>query len=301
MHANHVVILPYFCQEEIDRYQQTADWLAAHCELPMKCTFLLAASPKICESEQLKNAFARLAPVQSFQCPSQVFGYPAGPTAMFWDAMDYVAEHFSGSGFSLWFESDMAFVKSDWLARLESEWWAGGSPPLVMGCYVPHVYKYRWFRRPKLLLTPHINGGACYALDFARRMPAAAREGVFDMSVYEFGQRVGELRATRQIAFSTVQRVRRDLLSNEKSVLHGFMQDKNRFLQECVRPISPRERRQAVFSAWQERWENWQRQLRVLFVRRGHRAMLENMFLAKQRAEATSPPAGHPPPFRRAA
>lgn len=287
--TSHVVILPYFCQEEIDRYQQTADWLVKQTTQPLDCTFLLAASPKAQPSEQLRAAFSRLGPVISYQCPTQVFGYPAGPTAMFWDAMDFVAENFSGDGFSLWFESDMAFVKPNWLERLSAEWNSGQSRPLMMGCYVPHVYKHRLFREPKLLLNPHINGGACYALDFARRMPAAAREGVFDMAVYEYGLAIGEMRATRQISFSTVQRARRDVLSTEKCVLHGFMQDKDRFINECVRPVSLTEKGLRPLSPFQEQWETWQRQIRVLFVRRGHQAMLENMFLAKQRAEADIP------------
>lgn len=287
--TSHVLVLPYFCQAEIDRYQRTADWLVRETSRPLDCTFLLAASPKAEPSEQLRAAFSRLGPVVSYQCPTQVFGYPAGPTAMFWDAMDFVAANFSGDGFSLWFESDMAFVKPNWLDRLAAEWNAGERRPLMMGCYVPHVYKHRLFRRPKLLLNPHINGGACYALDFARRMPAAAREGVFDMAVYEHGLALGEMRATRQIAFSTVRRARRDLLAEEKSVLHGFMQDKDRFISECVRPLSPAERRQHRWSPLEEQWETWQRQIRVLFVRRGHQAMLENMFLAKQRAENQTP------------
>lgn len=287
--TRHVVILPYYCQQEIDRYQQTADWLVKNASSPLDCTFFLAASPKASPCEQLKSAFERLGPVVSFQCPTQVFGYPAGPTAMFWDAMDYVSQNFRGDGFALWFESDMAFVKPDWLDRLATEWDAGEQRPLMMGCYVPHVYKHRLFRRPKLLLNPHINGGACYALDFARRMPAAAREGVFDMSVYNLGLGIGEMRATRQIAFSTVERARRDLLSQEKCVLHGFMQDKDRFIGECVRPISRSEQRLRPFSPVQERWERLRRQVRVLFVRRGNQAMLENLFLAKQRADGMRP------------
>jgi hypothetical protein len=159
----------------------------------------------------------------------------------------------------------------------------------MMGCYVPHVYKHRLFREPKLLLNPHINGGACYALDFARRMPAAAREGVFDMAVYEHGLTVGEMRPTRQISFSTVQRARRDVLSMEKCILHGFMQDKDRFISECVRPVSLAEKGMRPLSPVREQWETLQRRIRVLFVRRGHQAMLENMFLAKQRAESETP------------
>ena len=107
---------------------------------------------------------------------------------MYWDAMEFIAEKFAMSdGFSLWLESDMAPIKPDWLDRLSAEWYAS-EPPLMMGCYVPEVFKHRFLRRPKLILAPHVNGGACYATDFAKRMPPEAREGVFDVAVYQHAQ-----------------------------------------------------------------------------------------------------------------
>ena len=284
----HVVILPYYCQTEVDRYQKMADWMVENCRQPLDCTFLLAASPKATPSGQLLEAYSRIAPTISFQCPTQIFGYPAGPSAMFWDSMDFISQHFSGNGFSLWFESDMAAIKSDWLSRLSNEWFAGEGPPLVMGCYVPHVYKHRWLRKKKLILTPHINGGACYALDFAKRMPIAAREGVFDMSVYQYGRNIGRLKTTQQIAFSTNERARRDLLDPKKCVLHGFMQDKDRFIEQCVAPMTPAEHQSKTWLSIRDAVEYLQRRIRVTFVRRGHRAMLENMLLAKQRLENQS-------------
>lgn len=284
-----VVILPYYCQAEIDRYLLTARWLRENRSNLDDVTFVLAASPKAEVSQTLQQEFAKLAPTRSFQCPTQVFGYPAGPTAMFWDAMDYVAEHFSGAGFSLWLESDMAFVKPDWRLRLQSEWESSSPQPLLMGCFVPRVYKFRWLRQRKLILEQHINGGACYALDFAKRMPAEAREGVFDMSVYQYGQNVGRILTTQQIAFSSVSRARRDVLDPNKAILHGFMEDKDAFIRRCVAPVTAQEIRNQFWSPWQDRWEQVQRQLRVLFVRRGHRAMMENMLLTKNRMEAKLP------------
>ncbi len=282
----HVVILPYYCQEEVDRYLLTAAWMRENCRRPLNCIFLLAASPKCPPNDTLFQAYSELGRCQSFQCPTQVFGYPGGATAMFWDALDYIAENFDGGGFALWFESDMAFVKPDWLARLDAEWSSHSTKPLVMGCYVPPVFKFRPFRKRKLLLEPHINGGACYSLDFARRMPRAAREGVFDMSIYQYGPSVGLVCKTDQIAFSTVGSARRDVLSSQRTVLHGFLQDKDAFIRRCVSPVTERELRHRSWIPWIERWENMKRQVRVLFVRRGQRAMFENMLLAKSRLES---------------
>ena len=158
----------------------------------------------------------------------------------------------------------------------------------MMGCYVPEVYKYRVFRKPKLLLDPHINGGACYAMNFAHTMPEEAREGVFDMAVYKYAEKLGAIKKSRQISFSTMNRVRNDLLDDHKVILHGFMQDKDTFIEQCISPPTAAEIRAANWLPVKKQLETLSRRLRVLFVRRGHRAMLENMLLAKDQLESTS-------------
>ncbi len=285
----YVVILPYFCEEEVERYLKIADWLKQNCTTQLPCHFLLAASPRTQHSDKLFDNFKQLGECTQFQCPSQVFGYPQGPTAMFWDAMDHIAENFSDyQGFSLWLESDMAFTQPDWLPRLVEEWNSNNDEhaPLVMGCYIPEVYKHRLFRKPKLILQDHINGGACYSLDFAKRMPLDARNDVFDMAVYQFGKSVGGVKATRQISFSTNSRVRRDLLDQNKCILHGFMQEKDEFIDQCVRPLTEREIKSASWIPIRDQVELLKRRIKVCFVRRGHEAMLENMLLAKHRMES---------------
>lgn len=281
--AKYVIVLPYYCQEEVDRYVLIASWLRKNCRHPLPCHFLLAASPRAEHSQQLYDAFSDLGQCTAFQCPTQIFGYPEGPTAMFWDAMDFIAKEYGDHpGFSLWLESDMAFTQPDWLPRLAREWMSDNdTPPLMMGCYVPEVYKRRFFRKPKLLLDDHINGGACYALDFAKRMPTAAREGCFDMAVYKYGKQIGGVKTTGQISFSTLGRVRRDLMDQEKCLLHGFMQDKNQFIAECIKPITEWERKSASLIPVRDQLELLQRRIKVRFVRRGHQAMLENMLLAQ--------------------
>jgi len=282
----HVVILPYFCDDEIKRYLKIADKLRSFPQPDADVHYLLACSPRRSPSPELYAAYSELAPCTSFQCPTQVFGYPQGPTAMYWDAMEFIAKQFAGNdGFSLWLESDMAPIKPNWIDRLSAEWY-DSQPPLMMGCYVPEVYKHRLFRRPKLLLQPHVNGGACYATDFAKRMPSEARDGVFDMAVYQHASEKNQVRPTRQISFSTLGRVRRDLLDPEKVLLHGFMQDKDPFIEACLKPVTHREQASAAWIPMRDRMENLRRRVRVCFVRRGHRAMFENMLLAKSRMES---------------
>ena len=282
----HNVILPYFCNEEVNRYLKIAERLSTFPQPANGYRFILASSPRTKTSRELVEAYSRLGTTIPFACPSQIFGYPAGPTAMFWDCMDFIAEQFpTNKGFSLWLESDMAPAQPDWLDRLSSQWFSEKETPIMMGCYVPEVYKHRLFKKSKLILQPHINGGACYAMDFAKRMPTAARQGVFDMAVFEFAQKLGRAKFTRQISFSTVARVRRDLLDNEKVLLHGFMQPKDAFIERCLQPLTESEKNAIAWNPLLDQLEQVKRQIRVKFVRKGNRAMLENMFLAKQRYE----------------
>lgn len=291
--AKHIVILPYYCESEVARYLKIAQLLQNFPEPKGGYHFLLASSPRISPNDSLRAAFDKIGNAIPFACPTQVFGYPQGPTAMFWDCMDYLASHYSGQpGFGLWLESDMAPTKADWIDRLGCEWFGNSgatetfsgekSTPIMMGCYVPQVFKHRIFKKKKLILHAHINGGACYSMDFAKHMPAEARRGVFDMAVFDYANSLGRVRPTQQICFSTVSCIRRDLQDPSKALVHGFMQDKDRFIDECCRPITDDEIRRAAWHPWIEEWETIRRRIRVQFVRRGQQAMLENMFLAKR-------------------
>ena len=87
----HVVILPHFCEEEVDRYIQIAKQLESWPKPEVEIDFLLAASPKREPSQRLVEAYQSLGNVIPFQCPTQIFGYPEGPGAMFWDCMEYLS------------------------------------------------------------------------------------------------------------------------------------------------------------------------------------------------------------------
>ncbi len=292
MDANkkHIIILPYFCQEEVDRYLKIAQRLKSFPQPNVQCDFLLASSPRTETNQQLVNTYSELGKTIPFACPTQIFGYPEGPGAMFWDCMEFISQNYQGNdGFSLWLESDMAPVKPNWIDRLSEEWYSGDEVPVMMGCYVPEVYKHRIFKQPKRILEPHINGGACYSMDFAKQMPAEARTGVFDMAVYQYAQKLGRARFTRQISFSTLDRVRRDVADQDKVLLHGFMQDKDPFIKQCLTPLTAREMKSANWNSVLDQLETAKRKLKVQFVRRGRKAMLENMFLAKQKHEAQNP------------
>lgn len=298
----HIVILPYYCQEEVDRYLKIAEKIESFPKPAAEVDYLLAASPRTQHSQSLHDAYSKIGNAISFQCPTQIFGYPEGPTAMFWDCMDYVAENYKGAdGFSLWMESDMAPTQPDWIDRLSEQWYSHSEVPIMMGCYVPEVYKSRLFKKRKLLLEPHINGGACYSMDFVNHMPQEAREDVFDMAVFQYAQSKGRAMSTDLISFSTHSRVRRDLQDEGKVLLHGFMQEKDLFVQQCLTPLSEKEIAGAGWNGTRDQIETLQRKVKVWFVRKGREAMLENMFLAKAKFDATKSGQPLPAPVKRAA
>lgn len=281
----HVIILPYFSRIEVDRYLKIIRRLASFPKSKYPIRFLLANSAQTAPDSRLSDACQEIAPTFSFQCPTEVFGYPEGPTAMFWDAMDYIDKHWgSEEGFSLWLESDMIPAHENWIDRLSDDWFAAENP-MLMGCYVPPVYKRRLLRKWKFMLDEHINGGACYAKNLSSLAPEKAREDVFDMAVYHTVRELGDVIKSDKIAFSTVKRARRDIICDSKVLLHGFMQDKDQFIDECVKPVSEQEIRLAKFHPTLDRLENFKRGCRVWFFKFGYEAMFENMMLTKSKME----------------
>lgn len=242
----HTIILPYFCDEEVDRYER----ILAHMQTlgPQRSPFefLLASSPKTTASDRLMRAALNVAPSRHFACPSQVFGYPQGPSAMFWDCMDRVAaDHPDGDGFALWLESDMCPVKGDWLDRLDTQWRQCGDV-FVMGCVIPELYREKResfkirhpFRKRRVQsvkwISEHINGGACYRCDLVRHVDDRFRDGIFDMEIGVMVGEIGGFADTPALSFSTMWRIDEDLRDPHKVILHGYLQNKDLFLDACI-------------------------------------------------------------------
>jgi hypothetical protein len=231
----HVIILPYHDESEVHRYLAIAALWKSLTRTAVPYEVLLASSRTMPPSESLQQAFSTIAPTTVMRCQNRVTGYPSGPTAMFWEIMDHVAGLEDDGGFALWLESDMIPVKSYWLDRLD-QCWHVQAEPLMMGRYVPSIYGHKWrILWPKLVVREHINGGACYAKKLAHRLPASAREGLFDVKVFPFAQRLGQAVAVNCIDFSTLDTLPRDVQAAEKVLLHGWQQDKTKFIAECIR------------------------------------------------------------------
>ena len=283
----HVIIVPYFSEPEIDRYLKIADRLKTFGKQDVEYEFLLAASPRIEPSDRLYQGFAAIAPCRHFQCPTKIFGYPQGPTAMFWDCLDHLSQAYDlRGGFGLWLESDMVPVKRDWMTRLSAEWSRADSP-LIMGCYVPDVEKHRFFRRKRLWIAEHLNGGACYSNHFVNDVPLDAREGVFDTQIYRFVRDSGRVVATRQIAFSTTTRLDHDAARTDRVLLHGFMQDKEAFVAAALQVDldAPAAR---PLPAWRVRLDEAVQKALIRFVIRGRRAQLQSLLIEQDRLERAS-------------
>lgn len=281
----HIIIVPYFSEQEIDRYLRIAERMASFPKQKTKFEFLLAASPRIEPSDRLFQGFNPIAPAVHFQCPTKIFGYPQGPTAMFWDALDQCnATNNRDGGFALWMESDMIPVKPNWLDRLDTEWNNQTFAPLIMGRYVPDVQKHRFFRKKRLWIKEHINGGACYAKDFVKHVPLEARGGVFDTFLYQFLKDTGRVVCSNQIAFSTVGSAKQDTLDPRRVLLHGFMQDKDKFLSESLSVTPDVAGTPIPVSKWDGLHESY-RKFMLRWVIRGKRAMLEAMLLAQKKME----------------
>jgi len=234
----HIVIIPYFSQAEVDRYLLIAEHLQRFASPGGRFEHLLVSSYAMPPSELLFAAFEKIAPVRTYVCKNRVHGHPEGPSAMFWEAMDHIADLSQSDrgmpedgGFSLWLESDMVPIKPDWLAQLEQQWIQGGSELLQMGRRVPPVYTKRWFRRKQVLIPDHINGGACYSKQFSRRLPNEVRRGgCFDRDAFQYVKLGGEYRYTAAFAFSTIETLSFDFSDKETLIVHGWQQNKDDFV-----------------------------------------------------------------------
>ncbi|MEC9093457.1 MAG: hypothetical protein VX438_12165 [Planctomycetota bacterium] len=286
MANKYTIILPYYCQDEIDRYMRIGDHLMELGVQKNEFEFLLAASPKIRPSREFEKRFSRIAPTISFSCPTKVFGYPEGPTAMFWDCMEFLSVNSNDDdqGFGLWLESDMIPIKPNWLDLIVEDWHSGEVTPLLMGCLIPDVYKHRILKRPRKWIAEHVNGGACYGRHFAKEIPKEARNDVFDVAVYPYVlEKPGALKVSQTISLSTMQRCRSDIIDPRRMILHGFMQDKDDFIDKCRQPVSEDEKTDFAEPRHYHRFEQAFERTKLLFMGRGPEAMLHAMFLEMDR------------------
>jgi hypothetical protein len=152
---------------------------------------------------------------------------------MFWEIQEHVAATENGDGgFALWFEADMVPARTSWLDELHAEW-VRHDRPFVMGRLQPRSY----VPASRVLISPHINGGACYAKDYARHIPASLKRGTFDVAPWPFLRRSGKYVATSLFQYATLAGLE-DELRGPAAVLHAYRQDKPAFYARWVELVT---------------------------------------------------------------
>lgn len=161
-----IIILPYYCQEEVALFGKLVNILSHWGGLD-RVEFLLSARYDCPKSQALYEICSKLAPTTSIQCSMEGKGIVnpetgfniEGPSGMFLDTMQFIDQNYPlDGGFALWMEADMVPLREDWLKAFNAEW----SAELVMMGFLCFSPISRWPR--------HINGGACYAKDFFRKV-----------------------------------------------------------------------------------------------------------------------------------
>jgi len=194
--VKHIIVIPYYCRKEIKTFIEIAKLWKRLTKTKINYEFLLSARYDIKPSKVLGKEFSKIAPTRSMQCVTKGSGRGSakkgfiieGPTAMFWDTMEYVYNngYSQDGGFVLWFEADNVPLRSDWLDKLHEEW--NGSNYLVMGRLIDRnwVAEYNPGWLPDI--REHINGSACYSKDFCEKISKEKCDLRLSWDVEVFGQ-----------------------------------------------------------------------------------------------------------------
>jgi len=228
----HLVVLPYYCNAEIDRFKRLAHIWRTLPQTNIEYEFLLSSRHDIEPSQELEQAYSRIRPTRSMRCSTVGKGHrrshasnmttPIGPSAMFWDTLRHVNDNYAkDGGFVLWFESDMLPLTSSWLEVLEREWKDGDH--VIMGTMV---------RGKKV--REHINGGACYCKDFYAKFPDHAIDlsRNFDNQIFPYLKDHYAYKAIDQIMFLHNTITLKKMPPENIVLLHGI-KDYSAYLYLC--------------------------------------------------------------------
>ena len=111
------------------------------------------------------------------------------------------------------------------------------------------------------------------------------------MAIYPHLKSSGRFATTQTLAFSTIKRCRRDMANPQTAILHGFLQDKNSFVDKCVQELEPHEKEYHQPSKYVASIVNVSTRLNLRFFKRGKRAMLQALLLEQaELARSQAPP-----------
>jgi hypothetical protein len=227
----HIVVVPYYCADEVRRYLWIADLLKAFSETRsiIHTEFLLSPAASVGLDHSLFEAFSKLSAVNVYKCKTTAIGYPERPSAMFWEIMEFISRAYpADGGFVLWLESDMVPVRENWVDKLTAEW-TSRPDLLLMG---PLISQFR--TRKGDTVPEHINGGSCYSKDLARHLPATCRESYFDLALFPYVKATNRFRPSESFVLATCRAIPELILNSEAIILHGYLQPKDEFVRTCV-------------------------------------------------------------------
>lgn len=228
----HTIVLPFWCDNEVDRFARIAACWPELTQSDVKHDFLLIARVDYtARPVALIQTLERHAPVEYIRCEGPLVYRNAGHyhfprTSPMWvHAIERMRARYSTDDeFFLWFEADMMFTDPHWLDRLDAEWLE--HKPLALGPKVetPHA-------------RPHLNGGSCYVKnisDYAAVQRFRISKRPFDIELslrlqfaglYDVRVRHSEAWEFRLTEFYRRERYEDTFPGPEKAILHGCKTD----------------------------------------------------------------------------
>jgi len=219
----HIILLHYYCDSEIKCYLEIADFFLDYSQCKSEYEFLLLCSSFIQPSENLHNAFLKIAPTRTVHCRNSQPGHDKGCNAAFWEGMEYINSNYEkDGGFVLWLEADTFPAKRNWVDLLAKEWKAHPQA-LMMGLYLPKL---------KGVFPDHINGGACYTKDFVECIPLQYKtlDSIVDVTISQYILGTKRYHKSRSFVFSHLFSLCNDISDPEKVILNGFAQNREKFI-----------------------------------------------------------------------
>jgi len=229
----NIIVLPYASDTEIRRFLKIGYFLRRRDKNRCHFEFLLVNKNTVKPDKELAAVLNDLAPVRCYEPETVLNSYPEGPDEVFWKAMEYVSKVYEkDGGFALWLESDMLPKVPDWVDRLEREWKAYPGI-LIMGLYFSQKYLIKTGDR----IAEHINGGACYSKDIFMAVPSLYKGKYFDVSLFPFIKKTKKFHASWLFRYSHMHSLLDDIQDNRAVILHGYRQDKEKFISKAIEII----------------------------------------------------------------
>lgn len=141
----YVVVFPFWCDEEVRRFELIARNWRSLTDTARRYSFLLVAR---CDYKErpviLKNLLLQHGSVDYMRCSGplryRTSRFPnrhLNANPMFAETSEYLNSAYENDGaFWLWFEADMMFTDKCWLDKLAEEW--GEKNPVVLG-HIPET------------------------------------------------------------------------------------------------------------------------------------------------------------------